>query len=428
MKRISILLVLSSMLMVLVSTGWCQITHLTSYYRAYTNTNCTEPIAPQSIITVQLVLTVSTTLSPDGTFLFDGVDPVTDVGMQIVDLDNTSNAFWNQIFPGGVHQGALVQIIGSIDPYFNILQFQAGTQVGVGSPETLSLLTCLGIGYATPTTFIPNLASCTTVDTTAQTGGESLIGKVVRINNVSINSTYSQYTAQLVTHGVFTTGGRLNGILPLVDSSIANVTTLTNYTTSGGAPIYPNYSSLTDLMFMEFTESNISTLSAVPSRMSTFVSIVTAMPFNIVGVFDKSSYVSPGTLNPQTYWVFVRGDQVIQDITPYIAVSPGTANTQPGGPTIPFTATGGFPPYTWSLSNPVVGSINSTSGVFTASSTRGVSNVIATDSKGYPATVVGVVTNTATSAPLAPDISMDSMAIPKVTDRMGIASYEFYER
>jgi hypothetical protein len=298
---------------------------------------------------------------------------------------------------------------GSIVAYYQTLEFMPGTVAGFAT-QSFSVVSVLGTGFAIPTTLITTLASCTSVDINALTGGQALLDRLVRVNNVSVLTTASRYTTQIL-FGQWTTSGTIS----LIDASIANVTTLS------GTP-YPGYSSLT-IIPLEMTAGNVTAFNANPSQVAKFFAIVTAMPFNLVGVFDENNFPGPA-LNPMQYWILGRGESLGDDVTPYIVVSPASVSAQPGGPTVPFSATGGFPPYTWSLSNYAVGTIDS-SGVFTPGATQGITNVIVTDSHGYPATVVGVVTNTATSAPLASDVSM---AVPKVTDRMGITPYEFYER
>lgn len=63
-----------------------------------------------------------------------------------------------------------------------------------------------------------------------------------------------------------------------------------------------------------------------------------------------------------------------------IAITPSTARVRIFG-TVQFTAAGGTAPYTWSLSNPAVGTISST-GLFRARRT-GTTTVIATDADGH---------------------------------------------
>ena len=69
------------------------------------------------------------------------------------------------------------------------------------------------------------------------------------------------------------------------------------------------------------------------------------------------------------------------------------------GASLTFTATGGTPPYTWSVSNPAIGSINPSTGRFTALA-RGTTRVTATDSNGtqgsqtISVTQVSIVPNT----------------------------------
>lgn len=424
MKRISILLVLSSALMLLlVSIGWSQIYQLQNSYKSYT----ALPIQPASdpeinpnwvgnsvinnnynLVSVELILIDDTTLQTSGAFSHDGVDPVTGVGVRIYQA--SADAAWSSVFAtegvpnnGSQRQGVKILIQGYVSQYYNSLNFYPTDQGDVEESQSFDQITVLGTGFGIPTTVISSIASITTVDTTGQSGGQGLLQTLVKINNVSMLTTVARYTTQ-IQYGQWST----SGTIALIDPSIANNTVV-------NSSIYPSYSSLT-IFQLEMAASEASTFRhSTASNQSTFFSIVTAGPFNIVGIFDQNTFMGSAT-NPQAYWIFGRGASLGADVSPYIAVSPPAVSVQPGGPGVAFTATGGFPPYTWSLSNTAVGSINSTSGVFSASSTQGQSNVIATDSKGYTATVVGVVTNTATSAPLAPDVSMDSMTIPRVTD------------
>ena len=64
-----------------------------------------------------------------------------------------------------------------------------------------------------------------------------------------------------------------------------------------------------------------------------------------------------------------------------ITVTPNTATVRIFG-SLQFTASGGLAPYTWSLSNPAVGTISST-GLFRAGRRTGTTQVIATDADGH---------------------------------------------
>lgn len=75
-----------------------------------------------------------------------------------------------------------------------------------------------------------------------------------------------------------------------------------------------------------------------------------------------------------------------------IVITPQTA-TVAIGTTQQFTATGGTAPYTWSVSNPAVGSIDATTGLFTAVAS-GTTTVSATDAAGLVGTS-GTITVTA---------------------------------
>ncbi|MEC7641484.1 MAG: hypothetical protein VYC17_04930 [Nitrospinota bacterium] len=75
-----------------------------------------------------------------------------------------------------------------------------------------------------------------------------------------------------------------------------------------------------------------------------------------------------------------------------IQVTPATA-TVVKGDTITFAATGGTGTYTWSLSNPTLASIVSTTGAFTAGSNTGTVTVTATDSNGATGTATITIAN-----------------------------------
>lgn len=65
-----------------------------------------------------------------------------------------------------------------------------------------------------------------------------------------------------------------------------------------------------------------------------------------------------------------------------ITITPNTATVRTLG-AIQFTASGGATPYTWSLSNPAVGSINASTGLFRAGRNAGTTTVRATDADGH---------------------------------------------
>lgn len=395
MRKKSVFLVLSTLL---VSTCWGQITQLTNDFRTYSpgpipTGNATNPdwlgnsiINPSfNIITIQLILINDTTLNAGNSFAYDGIDPITGVGIHI--FQSSGDTYWSSVFAtegvpnsGSQRQGVKVQLQGYVQSYYTQLQFIMADTSGTPDINIFSDMTVLGTGFGIPTTLVPSIASVTSVDTTGQTGGQALLSTLVQLNNVSLLTTSSKFTTQLI-YGVWTTSGSV----PLIDASIGNVTTVY----SG---LYPNYSSLT-IFTLQLSAGEDSAFRNNPSQESTFFSIVTAMPFNIVAVFDESSFPGP-TLNPVQYWLYLRGASLGTDVTPYIEISPISATTtHPGGSNLSFLATGGFPPYTWSLSNYAVGTIDNT-GTFTPSTTFGTTTVLVTDSQNYPATVVGVVTNT----------------------------------
>lgn len=78
-----------------------------------------------------------------------------------------------------------------------------------------------------------------------------------------------------------------------------------------------------------------------------------------------------------------------------VSVTPA-AGTATVGSTIQFQATGGTPPFTWSVTNTAVGTVNTTSGLFTAA-LAGSTSVVARDSVG----VQGQATATVAAAPAA---------------------------
>jgi len=421
MKKISILLVLGSLLVFMASAGWSQITPITKNYRTFSsdplnNTGNASPNwvgnatinSSQSLVSVQLILVDDTILQSSNAFSIDGIDPVTGVGVRIYEA--SADPYWSAVFAtegvpnnGTQRQGVKILLQGWVEQYYQTLEFIPSDEGGIVEGSGFDQITVLGTGFGIPTTLISSIASATSLDTTGQTGGASYLDTLVQLNNLSLHTTESRYTTQF-TLGKWSTSGSIG----LIDSSIGNNTVV-------NSSIYPNYSSLT-IFQLDLPASEVTTFKlSSPSNQSTFFAIVTAMPFNLVGVFDQNSFSGP-SLNPEAYWIYGRGASLGSDVTPYIPVSPASVSVHPGGANVTFTATGGFPPYTWSVSNSAVGSINSTSGVFSPSSTQGTTNVIATDSKGYTATVVGVVTNTQTSAPLAPDVAIDSMSVPRGTD------------
>ena len=84
--------------------------------------------------------------------------------------------------------------------------------------------------------------------------------------------------------------------------------------------------------------------------------------------------------------------------TKRIVIAPATA-TVAIGTSLQFNATGGAAPYTWSVSNPVVGSINAATGLFTGLA-AGTTTITATDAAGLVGTS-GIIT--VTTVVVSPD-------------------------
>lgn len=97
-------------------------------------------------------------------------------------------------------------------------------------------------------------------------------------------------------------------------------------------------------------------------------------------------------------WPWVTTDMVV--VKPWyivqVIVNPAQVQLTPGQ-SIAFTASGGTPPYTWSVSDPAIGSIDSTTGYFTALA-NGSCIVTATDANGYRGYALVIVQ--ATEAPI----------------------------
>lgn len=88
-----------------------------------------------------------------------------------------------------------------------------------------------------------------------------------------------------------------------------------------------------------------------------------------------------------------------------IKVTPATV-TLAKGDQLTFTAAGGTNTFTWSVNNPIIASVNSTTGAFTAGSTVGTVTVTATDANG--------ATGTATVT-----ISLKTLTIVPATSKVG---------
>jgi len=83
--------------------------------------------------------------------------------------------------------------------------------------------------------------------------------------------------------------------------------------------------------------------------------------------------------------------------TANIVITPNTATVSTGG-TQQFTTSGGVAPYTWSLSTEDAGTINATTGLFTAGEEAATTTVIATDANGDTGES-GTITVVAAAAP-----------------------------
>lgn len=150
------------------------------------------------------------------------------------------------------------------------------------------------------------------------------------------------------------------------------------------------------------------------------------------GYSQTSGYfrVAVPTVSEQLTFVFLNNDESTHTTNFSITTSVTTGNVTyvqiallitPSGSVVlnpggmhPFTASGGSGTYTWSLSTNIFGSINTTAGnqvTFTASSVGSV-NLILNDGTNQTSVTINIV---GTSAPLAPDISMGSMAVPRET-------------
>ena len=92
-----------------------------------------------------------------------------------------------------------------------------------------------------------------------------------------------------------------------------------------------------------------------------------------------------------------------------VNVTPATGSSNVAG-TVQFQVTGGTPPFTWSVTNTAVGTINTASGLFTAV-LAGSTNVVARDSVG----VQGVAVVTVTAAPIA--LALSPLSTSQMTTR-----------
>lgn len=114
----------------------------------------------------------------------------------------------------------------------------------------------------------------------------------------------------------------------------------------------------------------------------------------------RGRVVTGGRVNALRALQAVGGSTTPPVTTPVpVSVTPATGSATVGN-TIQFQATGGTPPYTWSVTNTAVGTVNATSGLFTAA-LAGSTSVVARDSVG----VQGQATATVTAAPAALELS-----------------------
>lgn len=186
-----------------------------------------------------------------------------------------------------------------------------------------------GYGYSTVVCY-GGITAANFFDQTAQSGGELYDGRVFRLNNVHIS----------------------NG---------------------AGWPA-PGSNSYT----VEISDATGGTLLLRLLAITGIPDDITSPPagtFDIAGIGYQYNNAGSGGPFTDGYQLLPRDSAAFIDTT--MVVIPGSANVSVGG-TRQFSASGACPPYTWSLSNPTIGSINSTTGLFTASDT-GSSNVIATD-------------------------------------------------
>jgi len=248
----------------------------------------------------------------------------------------------------------------------------------LGNPATASVAVTAGVSVSPATASTPPRGSAS-FTATGGSGTGFTWALVTNASGGSINATTGAYTAGSV--------GDVTDVVRAIDS-LGNVATA-SVTVTSGVSISPATAAAPPRGSVSFSPSGGSwsgfswalVTNASGGSIDAATGIYTAGPTG--GVTDVIR-VTDSLGNSATASITV---------TAGVSVSPASASTSPRGST-GFTAAGGSGSFTWSLAtNASDGSINATTGAYTAGPTGGVTDVIqATDSLGNTATASVAVT------------------------------------
>jgi len=388
MKKIFIILMLGTMMLVLNNAGWTQ----APFHAIDTILKAVAPNGGSafglSTVTIKGVIMNDSTFTSSSRLNFYVQDTGTHMCLDVFLLSPTGG---ETSFPGlgsqyvGARRGVYLQIQGVVTTNFGNFELNADTSV----PAAV-----LGTGYSYQTTVLPNLAATIPFDPTLQSGMEYYNDRLIRVNNVYFVPPFPGTAVN-------------NNNYWLVDASVPSATYGVN-----SINVFASTGMSTNL-----TTGNPGLFTAITS--GSFGSSTSPIDFIGIASGNTLNNTANETSNNAQGPIEIISRGLVLDLIPHYYVNPtGPIFSHPGGIGTQLAVAGGYPPYTWSLSTTTTGqgSLNTTSGAtvtYSPGSTAGTLQVVVTDSAGEQIPVM--VTIAGTSAPLAPDVSMKTMTVPRET-------------